>query len=85
LSRIARNLISAVEHPDVIVLLDGETGDVGLIRRPHRIATPTGPPCQAYLPSMVTSGRRRGGAEQQVTAPGYFRRYFQYAVPARDT
>ena len=24
-------------------------------------------------------------AEQQVTAPGYFRRYFQYAVPARDT
>ena len=24
-------------------------------------------------------------AEQRVTAPGYFRRYFQYAVPARDT
>jgi hypothetical protein len=24
-------------------------------------------------------------AEQQVTAPGYFRRYFQYTVPARDT
>jgi hypothetical protein len=24
-------LISAVEHADLIVLLDGETGDVGLI------------------------------------------------------
>jgi hypothetical protein len=36
----------------MIVLLDGETGDVGLIRQACGIPTPTYPPCQAYLPHL---------------------------------